>query len=424
MNLRDLGYTLPHFILVFLGQHWLVAFVNAGMTALLGAGLLLLARRGRLFPASKLLGIFHLVLLVALLKGAFYLVLGDSMHPPKGASLVLALQFPDPIESLGLSPQSRVSIWHPTTDTEWVSTLLLGWALLFFIKRIREMSRSQEALHALVLLNTDAPSKRVAEVLLRAGVAMDLPAHALPPLVLAEVGHPTPLLLGVTRPCLLLAPHVADALTGQELELALRHELAHLRRRDHWGRWVLTWALDVGRLSFISPWLGMLALDAEEALCDRMAVQSAQDAVALGGAITKAVSLNISGEGRLNERQIRDVSRVSNELGPPGQGGAVSALSAAPGLSEMARLSVPPGDVIPALQGHYLRQRQSPTALRKRLEALTGLAEEFIQDGALSSLNSPPSFLRRFLVGTARAGFIFVVFVVLYVKIHLTLTPH
>lgn len=233
MNLRDLGHTLPHFILVFLGQHWLVAFINAGMTALLGAGLLLLARRGRLFPASKLLGIFHLVLLVALLKGAFYLVLGDSMHPPKGASLVLALQFPDPIESLGLSPQSRVSIWHPTTDTEWVSTLLLGWALLFFIKRIREMSRSQEALHALVLLNSDAPSKRVAEVLLRAGVAMDLPAHALPPLVLAEVGYPTPLLLGVTRPCLLLAPHVADVLTGQELELALRHELAHLRRRDH-----------------------------------------------------------------------------------------------------------------------------------------------------------------------------------------------
>lgn len=168
----------------------------------------------------------------------------------------------------------------------------------------------------------------------------------------------------------------------------------------------------------------MLALDAEEALCDRMAVQSAQDAVALGGAITKAASLNISGGGRTTERQIRDVSRVSNELGPPGQGGATSAPSAAPGLSEMARLSVPPGDVVPALQGRYLRQRQSPTALRKRLEALTGLAEEFIQDGALSSLNSLPSFLRRFLVGTARAGFMFVLFVVLYIKIHLTLTPH
>ncbi len=417
--MHDPRRLLLHFMLVFLGRHWLVAFVNAGMTALLGAGLLALARRGKLFSAPRALGLFHLVLLVAVLKGAFYLVLGDSMGSPAKASLVLALQFPDPIELLGFTPQSGFSIWHPTTDTAWVSVLLLGWALLFFVKRVQEMRRSQRALQVLVLLTSKVPAEGVVEALRRAGTAMSLSAHVLPPVILAEVSYPTPLLLGVTRPCLLLSPRVAAALTEDELELAFRHELAHFRRRDHWKRWMLTWALDVGRLNLVSHWLGKLALDAEEALCDHMAVRSAQDAVALGTAITKAASLGTFQSSRENiQKPPGSVAQAPGKGAQPYASDGAASFQVPP-PQEIHPAAVPPGEVVPALQGRYLRQRQRPDAIRRRLEELAGLVQELADSKALLVHQR----LHPLLARATRAIFMLLLFLILYSKIHLTIGP-
>lgn len=388
--MHDIPHLLLHFVLVFVGRHWLVAFVNAGLTALLGGSLLRLSRLGRIFSATQLLGLSRLVLLAALLKGSFYLVQGDSMRPPAGSSLVLALQFPDPIESLAFTPQSHLSIWQPTAATEWVSVLLIGWAFLSLIRRAWEMRRSQRALLALVRLGSDSPFS-VSEALRRASVAMGLPVHTLPPVVLADVDYPTPLLLGVTQPCLLLSPSMVAILTEEEMEMAFRHELAHLRRRDHWGRWVQIWVQDVGQLNFLSSWLGALAIDAEETLCDRMAVRSARDATALGGAIAKATSFGTS-------RGIRTHSR-------------------SPGNSRR----VPPDEVVPALQGRYLR-RQRPTALHQRLKGLASHAQEFADVEYPCFHGLLQSRIWLLLLCVARVGFALVLFLILYVKIHLTLS--
>jgi len=377
--MHDIPHLLLHFVLVFVGRHWLVAFVNAGLTALLGGSLLRLSRLGRIFSATQMLGLSRLVLLAALLKGSFYLVQGDSMRPPAGSSLVLALQFPDPIESLAFTPQSHLSIWQPTAATKWVSVLLIGWAFLSLIKRAWEMRRSQRALLALVRLGSDSPFISVSEALRRASIAMGLPVHTLPPVVLADVDYPTPLLLGVTQPCLLLSPSMVAI-------------LAHLRRRDHWGRWVQIWVQDVGQLNFLSSWLGALALDAEETLCDRMAVRSARDAIALGGAIAKAASFGTS----------RDICTHSRS----------------PGNSRR----VPPDEVVPALQGRYLR-RQRPTALHQRLKGLASHAQEFADVECPCFHGLLQSRIWLLLLCMARVGFALVLFLILYVKIHLTLGP-
>jgi len=43
---------------------------------------------------------------------------------------------------------------------------------------------------------------------------------------------PGPMLVGLLRPCVLLPEYLLDQLPPAELEFALRHELAHVRRRD------------------------------------------------------------------------------------------------------------------------------------------------------------------------------------------------
>jgi bla regulator protein blaR1 len=45
---------------------------------------------------------------------------------------------------------------------------------------------------------------------------------------------PTPLSLGLIRPLVVLPRGLAPSLTDEQLRLVLRHEAAHIRRRDHW----------------------------------------------------------------------------------------------------------------------------------------------------------------------------------------------
>lgn len=84
---------------------------------------------------------------------------------------------------------------------------------------------------------------------------------------------PSPLTVGLLRPAVVLPARAPEELPADELELALAHELLHVRRRDLWTGWLPVVA---ARLFFFHP-LAILALReyrlAREGACDAAVVR-------------------------------------------------------------------------------------------------------------------------------------------------------
>ncbi len=277
---------------VFLARHWLSAIVNAAVTAGLGIGLLRWTRKwpGLTISSLQLVRLRRLVFLTALCKGALSLIIGISRPGSVRLPFMCGVQMPDPFELLGLF-DTRNSFWYPTSATKAVTLMLLGAASCFLLGRAVQIVRSIHLFRTLVSLGS-VPPPAVAAALKRAATDLALPAVGrLPTLILINVSYPTPLLVGIPYPYLLLAPQLILILTEEELEMALRHELAHFRRRDHWWRWLFTWIGDIGQSNPVSARLTMLAVEEEEELCDRLSVHTAQEALLLAKAIRKSVAL-------------------------------------------------------------------------------------------------------------------------------------
>jgi len=381
---------LLHFLAVFFARHWLAGVLNGGLTLLLGLTLLRTTRR--LFSPLRVLELRHLILLVSLYKGAFYLVLGDSLHAHASPWLLWGVQMPDPVEVLYVTRQSQDSIWHPATAAEWVGGILMGLTLVALLRRAWELRRSTRDLASYSRLGGAPQAPRYSAVLRRAAREVGLSAeHPLPRLLLAEVNYPTPLLLGVRHPYILLTPSLAASLSEQELEMAFRHELVHFRRRDHWRHWLLTWVGDVGCPNPLTRHLGAIASQTEEDICDRMAVHSSQDAQALAGAIVKALAV-------------------------------ISSRRESPACIE----SAPPVSAVPALLGCYRHQCGDRSTVTRRLRNLLALANELAQGhrlGASSATSTGVTAVFRRQVAVRRlvhAIFWLLLFVILYLKYHLT----
>jgi beta-lactamase regulating signal transducer with metallopeptidase domain len=94
-----------------------------------------------------------------------------------------------------------------------------------------------------------------------------------------------PTLLGWFRPVILLPASALTGLSPMQLELILAHELAHLRRRDHWvnlGQVVLE------TLLFYHPavwWVSRCVREEREHCCDEMAVAACGDRLAYARAL-------------------------------------------------------------------------------------------------------------------------------------------
>jgi len=277
---------LGHLCGVFLARHWLLGVANAVLTALLGLGAL------RLVPGAAeglRLRLRRFILLAALAKGAFYLILGDGHRMRIPDNVGWGFQVPSPLDLFRLVPAGTFSVWRPTGATEQVGLALVGVALLLLARRGVQFALLLAWLDRLCRLGTGggAPAEARVRDALRRAVGRVPPGGPLPTVVLAELPVATPILVGLRRPFLVLSPAFAAALSDAELEMALRHELAHLRRRDHWWRWLLLWVGDLSRLIPLAPWLGREAAAAEEACCDRIAVSSAPDAAHLAAALVK-----------------------------------------------------------------------------------------------------------------------------------------
>lgn len=289
-----LGREICRLLLIFVARHWLVGLANAGVTAIAGLAIVWVA--SRLWPLRShpalVLRLKRLVYLVALFKGALYLTIGESLHVRHWHfPIAFGCQLAPPIHVDLFLWRGHYSIWHPTSATATVTLTLSSLALFLFVWRATRVASSNRVLTTLDQICGHADT-RVQTALDRAARALQIESRAsLPTILLVEVQCATPLLLGVVQPRLLLSPTLVEALSDDELEVALRHELAHLKRKDHWLRWFQMWVEDVSRPILFAGRLGAYSIETEEILCDRLAVANPRDASCLAQAITKASNL-------------------------------------------------------------------------------------------------------------------------------------
>jgi len=98
----------------------------------------------------------------------------------------------------------------------------------------------------------------------------------------AAKGAPALMLVGVRRPKIMVSDMAATVLSEQELQVALRHELAHQRSRDNLKKLLINAAPFPGMSSLEAAWR-----ETAELAADDTAVNSRQDALNLASALIK-----------------------------------------------------------------------------------------------------------------------------------------
>lgn len=395
-------HTLTILIEVFFGRHWLVAITNAVLTVLLGLSLLRWAQGWHILHLTPIhfLRLRRLVLIAALCKGTLYLLLGVSFRQASDSCLMFGVQLPGPLEVPGLDAPRPGSIWYPTSATFWVTIMMLGAASCSLLGRAVQMYRARRTLGALIRLAPCTTDQRIATLLGRAAAHHGMIwGRSMPAVILAEVPYPTPMLLGIQHPYLLLSPGLVRFLSDEELEMALRHELAHLRCGDQLWRWPLTWLEDVGRLNVLSGHIGNSILDLEEEICDRLSVNTPRTAFYLAEAIRKTAAYHqttafdeqpedstkwMGRKGVL----VRSGPALQEEANDAGMNGPVTrnlrgTAEAQPGQEQVAL----PVQLLPALLGRHTRKWNRPALLHKRIQSLLLLAHEFASAPSTASLS-------------------------------------
>ena len=102
--------------------------------------------------------------------------------------------------------------------------------------------------------------------------AMKQPAMALPAMTVA----------GIVRPRVLLSQAAEAVMTAAELQMALNHEVAHVRRRDNLKKLMLRCVAFPGMAGLEAAWL-----EATEMAADDAAVSNASEALDLASALIK-----------------------------------------------------------------------------------------------------------------------------------------
>lgn len=115
-------------------------------------------------------------------------------------------------------------------------------------------------------------------------VSGSLPADASGPVPVRRGSQVTPPLAtaGIVRPQVLVSGTAEFLLTRKELQTALRHELAHVRRRDNLKKLVLRLMAFPGMAGLENAWL-----DATEMAADDAAVSNSTEALDLAAALIK-----------------------------------------------------------------------------------------------------------------------------------------
>jgi len=114
------------------------------------------------------------------------------------------------------------------------------------------------------------------------------PIAASAPVPVLRIAHPVPAMIaaGIARPRVLLSGAAEAVLSANELQAALNHEVAHVRRRDNFKKLLLRFVAFPGMSSLEAAWI-----EATEMAADDAAVSSAGEALDLAAALIKLSKL-------------------------------------------------------------------------------------------------------------------------------------
>ncbi len=115
------------------------------------------------------------------------------------------------------------------------------------------------------------------------------PIAAAAPVPVLRIARPVPALIaaGIARPKVLLSSAAEAVLSTNELQAALNHEMAHVRRRDNFRKLLLRLVAFPGMSALELTWL-----EATEMAADDAAVSSAGEALDLAAALIKLSKLS------------------------------------------------------------------------------------------------------------------------------------
>jgi Zn-dependent protease with chaperone function len=134
-------------------------------------------------------------------------------------------------------------------------------------------------------------TSRFLQTVERTATRITLPGVSLPTWQL-ETAFPLVALAGIWRPSLLVARGILEQVPGDELQVIVKHELAHARQRDNVARLLLTGLPDV--LSLGQKWLGVERAwqEASEDAADELATgDDAQARVCLASALVRVARM-------------------------------------------------------------------------------------------------------------------------------------
>lgn len=255
-----LGWTLLHFV----WQGALLAVAYAAVRA---------TSRNRSANARYLVGCLTLLLMAAA-PVATFVHLSESAAPtvppasvpayapPASAAAISSTSLPDwPVPGRGLETfNERLQTALPWLVVGWAAgvTLLAGRLVVGWLRLRRTRGWCGEALE-------ERLGARLRELQRRLRLSR-------PVRVMQSALVQVPTLLGWFRPVILLPASTLTGLTPVQLDLILAHELAHLRRWDHW---VNLFQVTVETLLFYHPavwWVSQRVREDREHCCDEVAV--------------------------------------------------------------------------------------------------------------------------------------------------------
>ena len=124
-----------------------------------------------------------------------------------------------------------------------------------------------------------------------AGLLADAPRRAAELCVSDEVARPS--VLGFFRPRILVPPALVEALTPQELQQVVLHEMEHLRRGDDWTNLLQKIGLVFFPLNPVLLWVERRLCAERELACDDRVVRSSAGRKAYALCLTRMAEFSI-----------------------------------------------------------------------------------------------------------------------------------
>ncbi len=243
----------------------LLEYVAWNSLAALALALLVLAA-GRVWKRPELLHVLWLVVLVKLVTPGLIrfealpnvLEVGLPMLPMRSAVAV------PPFEASAALP-AILEASDPVRWTQASSAVWIGGSLLFLLLAGYQCVRFGRAMRAASPPGR-ALGERIAALAGRIGVAA-------PRTLVLEATVPPMVWGGLRQSTLVLPASLLDRLSADETDTLITHELAHIKRRDPWIRWV---ELAVTAVLWWNPlvwWVRRRLRQAEEQACDRRVLE-------------------------------------------------------------------------------------------------------------------------------------------------------